>query len=261
MALTWHLIKYVADPRRREPRNVGLVLQAEGRSIVRFVGEDENGHVDGRQVRGLNLQVDAYRTWIDYYRRKARSGSWEDVDRLERRGRVKNFYTEIGGMRFDEDVRLDSFFDELFRELVAVERPVREPRVTPLETGIEEVLAIAGISPTRHITVPGRYKPDGTLTEVSFEMGYTNGQLHLLDQVPATPQQGPIFARDLLSRVTAARNAGSARSFLAFYSSTQAEQGSADLDEVLLPLEGAALTVDVDDRDEAVSTLQHVLSI
>jgi hypothetical protein len=231
----------------------------DGEWLVRFLGEGEPNDIDGRQVKSLNVQLDVYRGWVSYFRRKASARDWTDVRRMEQRGRSVNYYSELGGRMLEPVASPEALFEELFARLVETERPVHTSAGSALDIAIEEVLTKARISPERHVLVDGRYSQKGTPTQIEFEMGYRNGQLHLLDQVPATPKQGLIRSRDLLSRMIAARNAGSAKSFVAFYSTDQAH-GRAGLDEVLLPLEGQARTIDVDDRDEAAATVRSIVA-
>ena len=51
--------KYVSDPRRMEPRNIGVVLWASGRVAARFLESDEAEFVGDKKT---------YARWIDYWR-------------------------------------------------------------------------------------------------------------------------------------------------------------------------------------------------
>ncbi len=65
--------KFIADIRRQEPRNVGVILLHEKGVYARFFGEglpgldDETG-IDGRRVRGRVFDSETYSQWVQYWR-------------------------------------------------------------------------------------------------------------------------------------------------------------------------------------------------
>lgn len=63
------LAKYVSDPMRNEPRNIGVIVWAPWGVSARFLGE-EHGVLDGRKIPSWVQSRDAYREWM---------GSWRSV--------------------------------------------------------------------------------------------------------------------------------------------------------------------------------------
>lgn len=249
-AASWYLVKYMADPRRREPRNVGVLLRHRDQWLTRFAGE-QDGEIQARSVRSFGLDPEVYRTWVDYYRRKAAADAWEDVERLQRH-RIANFYAEPAGMIVEDNRPAEALLDELFRQMVTAPK-ISEQKPNPLRAATVDVLTRARVSYQEDVTVPARFSDAGKLTTVSFPLGYQNGQVHLMDMIPITGKAG-MRSRELWARIRAASLAESAKSFLVFYSAAQATS-SAQEEEALLPLEETAITVDVDDRVTAAETV------
>src|SRR5690625_3814162 len=94
----WYVDKCLPDLRRREPRNVGILLDIHGQWYSRYRAQDPvDGTIDGRKLpRGLSLKADAFRAWIEYFDRKAKSNEWEDVMNLPS-SRPRRIYVEPGG--------------------------------------------------------------------------------------------------------------------------------------------------------------------
>lgn len=49
MDAMWHLIRYTADMRRKEPRNVGVAVSVGDAWSVKLFAVDEAGNIDGRR--------------------------------------------------------------------------------------------------------------------------------------------------------------------------------------------------------------------
>lgn len=262
MVAKWHIVKYMADPTRREPRNVGIILDIDGLIMTKFLGETSLGHVDRRLIRPVALDADVYSSWISYYRRKAESGQWSDVERLQSRGRTGNFYAEFGGIEATTQESADQILADLFERLVLVSRPQAHIEVSSadLNIAVYDIFERAHIRPIIGIEVDGQYSKNGRLAKVKFELGYQNGTLHLMEPIKITSsvRNTLIRTRDLRLRMEAARRAGSATSFLVFYSESEVRRGG-KVEDILLPLEGEAQTVDVDDRNGATETISRLM--
>jgi len=60
--------KYIGNPIRMEPRNIGIVARFGERVFVRFIGQKPNqGRLDLRSVRHLVSHTATYKQWIDYW--------------------------------------------------------------------------------------------------------------------------------------------------------------------------------------------------
>ncbi|MFJ9787807.1 hypothetical protein ACIRSS_50110 [Amycolatopsis sp. NPDC101161] len=263
MTAKWYLIRHVPDLRRREPHNVGLVLQTPEGWLTKFVGQTDDGTIDGRHLPHKQISnTEVYKSWVSYYQRKASDHSWCDVATMQRR-RTGNYVAEEGGELLDDPPSWQDALDRLFAELVATEVPNASPDrqekpADVLLTRVQAVLEAARIVPERRVKVAARFAPNGHISEVPFRFKYVNGQAHLMDlgHEHVKPEQAAADARELRSRVEAARLAGSAQSFVTFYDSSLLDQDA--LEDVLLPLEEISYAVDVNSRPAAVRAMREL---
>lgn len=258
MTATWYLARHIPDLRRREPRNVGVILRSpDGTWSSRFLGETADGSIDGRKLRRSQMSVEAYKTWVDYFRRKASDDGWPDVERLQRK-RAGNYFAEPGGTIFESSLGLHTLLQQLFSELVLVDAPEKLDRESPqayISAKIEKILSVVKIPVIRNTEVRAIF--DGRETTVPFGYEYHNGQLHLMDALHRHVRfdQAAADARELRSRVQAVQAADSAQNFFSFYASSLLR--SSDIEKILYPVEQLSYTLDVDDEGAAVETLRH----
>jgi hypothetical protein len=110
----WFVAKYMSDLRRREPRNVGVILSSNGHLFCRFYGERPSGELDGRRMKGV-ASSDNYRDWVHY---------WRSIKRVEGlrlvHGATDNYYLERGGQQIvGEPMEPAVLLEELYAQLVA----------------------------------------------------------------------------------------------------------------------------------------------
>ena len=125
--VTWYLVQYTPDMRRREPRNVGLVATDGAGWVVRMVGVDPPGTsgagtigvgtIQAGALRRLGLTKPDYEPWVRYYTETLGEGGIERVIASQRR-RPTEFRVIAGG---EEELRGShgAHADSLFAELVA----------------------------------------------------------------------------------------------------------------------------------------------
>lgn len=109
------IAQYEADPLRKEPRNVGIIARMGGRTLARFMGEREDGRIDGRELRWMSFP-EVYRQWVFFWREAGKS-----VDVLERllESNKGNYGLVRGGKVFDTgDDRLEQVVDYLYSRFV-----------------------------------------------------------------------------------------------------------------------------------------------
>lgn len=116
MNARWYIAKYMDDLRRREPKNVGVLLFTDRGVQARFRG-DTGDKIDGRLVRGTFGSLTNYKAWVAYW--KAVAAENKVADLLKRRA-ADNYFVELGGERVwgNESVEPQVFADQLFHELV-----------------------------------------------------------------------------------------------------------------------------------------------
>lgn len=249
-----HAVKFLAKPAAREPQNIGIIVSRDGAAPVelkaRFVGEREDGTVQGRALR---VPTDVYQRWASYFLRKVKNGEWDDIARLNR-SRPANFYLDHLTTVPDERA-LAEVLDRAFSEYVSIRSGGTEAR-DELKDRVEAVLQTAGVTAERDLTVDGQLRQE--MVPVTFSYAYRNGQLHLMDRVQT---QGAALsvrknAFDFAMRAEMATKAGAAQSFVAF---VDLEGGTESIETDLRVLEQLANVVDVADMDAAVRSVQELM--
>lgn len=253
---SWYLVQYTADLRKREPRNVGVLLHAGERWLGRFFAETEPGKVNGHRIRRLQLVKEPYEAWISYYRRKLSENRWEDVERAQRR-RPANFTTSLGGkIAGADDTDWGAELEKLFADLVAEESTPSLSAAGKLKERAAQLFRQADITVERDVPAAARFGEGVSPVRVPFDFSFMNGQLHLAEAVSLGGWSGESNALAFNARANAVRAAGTASSFLALYDSTQIDGSHEDV--ILAALEGVANTVDMAEADEAVETLREI---
>lgn len=258
---TWYLVRYMPDLQRREPRNVGLVLRTgDGSWLTKFVAERPDGTINGYHARSYAMTTEIYKTWVDYFRRKANDRDWRDVEKM-RSGRPRNYFAEMSGEYISDGRSPQQVLDELFANLV--EAPRQEALVAQTESPLRQLLAKvdfvlsrAGVKPERDVTVAAKFGDN--VDEVPFRYAYVNGQRHLMDVLGyrRNSNEAARDARELRTRVQGARDAGEATSFIAFYDHNLMEHR--EVEHILRPVEDLSLTIDVGTEISASETLQQI---
>lgn len=254
---TWHMIKYLPDVRRREPRNVGLVLATPNGWLTKFVGEAKDGAIKGNRVRG-SIDIDVYKTWVDYFRRKANSQQWEDVERLQRRRRA-TYYSEIGGQVSNPDNQpWQSIINSLFNDLVQdqVDKTSTTTRNFLLSQA-REVLTMANVQFQEKVEVDAVF--DGKSSTVPFEFLHRDNKTHLMDAVNINGRDPQAKARELRARIVAARAAAASEDFFTFY--LAGDHSERQIDEVLMPLEAESSAIDVTDVGNAADRVGELIRL
>jgi hypothetical protein len=109
-----YLAKYMRDLRRREPVNIGVIVD-DGKAIYqRFMGDEaEERPIVVAAV--ANLAV--YDSWMDYWHRTILAGHLDEV--LVNRRDLDNYYVEHAGqVLLGEVPDLVEFGRRMFKELV-----------------------------------------------------------------------------------------------------------------------------------------------
>ncbi len=175
----WLVARYMPDLRRREPKNVGVVLKMGGFCLTRFLGERSEGRIDGRRVQGLVNSVSNYKAWVDYWQHAVDS---TDPIALTKRRADDSYFLEYAGERLlgSEHTAPEDMLDYLYSTLVE-EMP--EPDTLNVRQLSERVLVRAGIRDR----VTEKYRLPVSVTDSAlFDYKYQNGALHLMKRVTLT---------------------------------------------------------------------------
>jgi hypothetical protein len=93
MSTKYWIAKYVEDPLRNEPRNVGVIVEQDGLIAARFVGERDDGVLDGRTLRAKFSHPNVYAQWHSFWRKQIASRNIAELLRAS----TTNFFVTIGG--------------------------------------------------------------------------------------------------------------------------------------------------------------------
>lgn len=126
MDVEWFVAKYMPDLRRREPKNVGVVLQFGERALSLFQGERSDGVIDARRLKGDVESAANFKAWVDYWRHAAADGE----SSIPPSRATDNYFLEYGGKRVfgAEDTDAETFLETLYQTLV--EAPVDPSRLS-----------------------------------------------------------------------------------------------------------------------------------
>jgi hypothetical protein len=253
----WLVAKYIPDLRRREPRNIGVILRMGGQQLARFIGERAPGSVDGRSLRGRVADVQTYKAWVDYWRHAMlEAASLRD---LVMPSTDESYVVEYGGARLlgSEGLPPTDMLEHLYAALVE-ELPERSTMsVAELS---ESVLRLAGIADDVTRGYPLDIEHDTFSDRVVFDYRYVNGRSHLFQQVSLT------FA-DERSWTLAHAAAWSFEKASAIERTTSLvalvnpRQRDADLERQLLLLEEHASVIDVAEPESAAYDLRELISV
>jgi hypothetical protein len=79
MSAKYWVAKYVEDPFRNEPRNVGIIVSASDGLAARFAGERDDLTMDRRRLGQRFKYADVYLQWIDFWREQVGVGNVEEI--------------------------------------------------------------------------------------------------------------------------------------------------------------------------------------
>lgn len=254
MSYRWYLVKYMQDPFRAEPRNIGVVVVGEDEAGARFIGEVD-GRFDGRKVKGVVSSAEVLRSWINYLRTHLQKGTFEKVLTSLSRRSLDNYVIEPRGTLLEIGTPEDLIHavDTLFVELVSV--PMSSNGAA-LEEKVDRILFRQLKPPKGHeIEKDVSYQiplKDGGRREVHFDYRYTNGNVTLLDKVSLLGPERAVEQRinDLLFRIEHVYSEAAA-SFITFYDSAQLEL-SRRADRQIMAIEKYSHIVDANAENAAV---------
>ena len=179
MRARWLVAKYMSDLRRREPINVGVILEADERRLCRFLGQRDDGLIDGRRLKLLG-SVKNYKDWVAFWRHSiatcARGQLAAAVIAGERSD--SNFFVEVGGERLigGEVDQPEDLLEDLFSVLVEDVAPSVNRNITQLCEAVFSRLAIAD-------RVVRSYRVEQAHDSIVFDYRFDNGLANLMQGV------------------------------------------------------------------------------
>ena len=138
------LAKHIADYRRNEPRNVGVIVASEHGYAARFVGEAEPGRVDGNRARSVvGPLTDVYREWVAFWREELHLGAHGLQAVLDER--APNFYLEAAADMWEEDSQAPQALLDYYYDVLVGDPPKEEDRNLTLRQQVEQLIDRSGV--------------------------------------------------------------------------------------------------------------------
>jgi hypothetical protein len=151
---TWAVAKWVPDPERNEPINIGVMLWADGQVHYRFRAQTDEETVDGRRfglVHGQRPDTDLYKRWFEFWTHAA--GRGRGLDHLARRRGGDAFFLEPAGAALAPlaEAEAGAMLDDLYRRLVE-DGPAEDQSARSFKAQVNDLLGTAGLlgSPNFH---------------------------------------------------------------------------------------------------------------
>ena len=178
--MKWLVVKFMPDLRRREPRNVGIVLfpgdrALGGSAILRLRGLTD-GRLDLRRA-SVGSQSAVYEGWVNYWRDLAATEA--PLERWLEPMPASSFYLEQGGEVISEVPRnsnMEELADDLYELLV---EPIPSPYRLPHEERdfvgqVDDILRRSGLLYDQHFRTDFSTPLQG-LREQKFHYAWVNG--------------------------------------------------------------------------------------
>ena len=199
------IAKYISDPIRMEPRNIGVVVWSpDGTTEARFLGEKPNysGNVDGRSLPAFISSLGAYKQWLRFWRAELNKDAINTISSGDAISRTSPAFLEAlmswnkgsfmlneGGYGLD-DVQADDlgeFTNYLYRMLVDTSDgdEVQDPTLNEL---CDQVIKEADLQKNPYfqsafkVECPITIGPQVSVITYEFSHAYKNGSLHRLYQ-------------------------------------------------------------------------------
>jgi hypothetical protein len=161
--VTVYLVQHVADPRRHEPRNVGIIV-TDGDVVAHRTLDPAAQRGPERHALQALHEDGTYPAWRDFWERELSPGS-----------SGLNVVLERQGPSFPSQQSVVDIAQRYFEELVML--PVESEEGAP-ERPVERALRVAGLSDSSHLRRRFKVKavgPDNL--ELTFPYAWQNGDL------------------------------------------------------------------------------------
>jgi hypothetical protein len=263
MSMQWFVVKYVPDLMRREPKNIGVILLVEGSRTSRFLGEQQDGEIDGRTVPQFGNHL-VYKAWVKQWRMLRDQGAdalQHEVVAGRRAG--ASFYLEEGGelIAGNDDRPRGEILDDLYATLV---RPDSEPAVADdVRRMTMKVIRRLGLTKKVQERVCLPVTVAGLPDDLWFDYRYDNGRPHLMQRVGLASSDKSTWDRLHLVETNFERldKSGLYPDFSAITFIRQEDADPRLVEAAYGRLKGMTAIVDVSDQDAAAGQLGKILHL
>lgn len=192
MSAKYWVAKYVDDPFRNEPRNVGIIVSTPDGIAARFAGERDDLTMDRRRLGQRFKYADVYLQWIDFWREQIASENIAEIVEAA----TPNYYVVSAGDVSDTGAdSADAICNFLFALLVS-DASVMEAFEGITEADAERELSldvsatftewdILADGPTLHIRHPVKKKQQVKGEHATHQPSFSqqNGKLYLFEAI------------------------------------------------------------------------------
>jgi hypothetical protein len=192
MSARYWVAKYVDDPFRNEPRNVGVIVSTPDGLAARFAGERDDASMDRRRLGQRFKYADVYLQWVEFWREQV---ALENVAEIVAAA-TPNYYVIVGGEVSDTGSDSPSTICSFLYALLVSDSSVMEAFELASEGDTERDLSldvsamfaewdILADGPTLHVGHPIQKKQpirgNHAVHEPSFSQ--KNGKLYLFETI------------------------------------------------------------------------------
>ncbi|MFE4817435.1 hypothetical protein ACFRFU_13570 [Streptomyces sp. NPDC056704] len=255
----WYLVKYIDDVFRNEPVNIGVVVASDEGIGTRFLGQREDGSINGQRISKRITGVETYKAWVDFIRREAARGVLEErIQDLSKRVGDSYIIERRGPILNADDSRSPILVaDELFGALVSAESAPSPSLEGLAERAFKRLCLPPGKSIDHNVDYKVKVRDVPQL--VTFDYRYAAERTTLMDRVSFVRHGKPLMqsVNDLLFRIEAMEKEQGIDGFVALYSGAD---HSAEVERQLRVLNRYAYTVDLG-SDEAEEDIGRILGV
>jgi|HubBroStandDraft_6_1064221.scaffolds.fasta_scaffold00205_31 hypothetical protein len=202
MSNEYLVAKYISSPVRMEPRNIGVFVKSGENWLARFLGEQAEGDVDRRRVKGIVEHSGAYEQWVGYWRHLMHSVRPAELAAALKSSSKANFAVSDGPNLFlasDAVESADRTLEYLYHLIVA-EFPEQRPEELNLARRVDDVIDRFNLKQNPHFqeqpSVRCEVQP-GIVEHVRPNYGYRNGREVYFQKVSINPYRPERTQKDV----------------------------------------------------------------
>lgn len=194
--------RFVSSPVRMEPRNIGVFVRFGNVWRARFLGENAEGRVDLRRVRGIVEHTGAYEQWVSYWKHVLATTGADDIRQVLMDTARVNFVVSTGAGVFLAPDALENperTLDHLYH-LVVGEFPEQRAEELSLSQTVEEKIRHYNLRQNPHFTESPTVQitlADGTVEHVRPSFSYVNGRQLYFQKVSINPYRPEITQKEV----------------------------------------------------------------
>lgn len=279
------IAKYIADPIRMEPRNIGVIVWSEDAVEAQFLGEKriaDSARIDSRSIPSFVTSKSAYRQWVEYWRRAISREVYEPAaggeaiatysdrffDALLESGKG-NFILADGGqiLEFVDNQNIVDVTLDLFAQLVKASPDRVEPEERNIQRVCDSIIASLHLvqDPNFYRNYRVSHEVVGTPLDVDFDYAYRNGKLRrVYRRVSLTEghrerENAVLASLYAFKAVLEAHQLDTKNDVVSLVSTPfESDRGADEVESYISALGSVSRVIDVRERDEAVAEFESL---